>query len=712
MRIHYLLILLWRRIFCSLVFLILAFDSSPTLAAEPDTLLFSDKKEERQASYTTLQQSITEKLKSTKNEQEKDNLLMQQQILFRLVELPDTPEQFSTTRIFSELAAKGSLTWDEFEQFLDHHIKISLDEKKNSLDLENSQRQLKMLHSRLTALDSNNPEIALLQLQYAFKLRKHGLQQKIDKQLKDALEEAKKIYPLVLKKTSVDGQRIATEEGLLAEQKVRFQKSVDDSALSVTENNIRIQEQDNILQGYLGKDLTADEKKIRIYEEAKLNELKVNRLLSESKRQENNLKQLQQAQKVAWYRLLNENPDFSELTDLSNDILKQLVLLKKEITDSQNALFSLEKELALLSNTTDPISPKTKKLLQSINSNIQTIFASLILIDKEAESLDHRSWLLGMAIDLKQTGIGAVVTRTREATSTAFERVLFILNYPILSYSGATLSLLILLQVIFIIVLGLLITRFYGRFIHRLGVKHSWTEQTIHLTHVAGKYPLFLLLAMVALSSLGINTSSFAMIAGALSVGIGFGLKTIVNNLVSGFILLFDKSIRPGDFISLGGAVQDGGLRGSVVQMNIRASVLRTNDNINVIIPNATLMESQVVNWTYTDEKVRFKIPFSVAYGTDSDHVKKVIKEAMLKTPIVLKHPDPTVQMTAHGDNAVAYNANVWVEGPNARRPARTTDTILSTIYKVLNENDLEIPFPQLDVHLRSSDGQSAEKDL
>jgi small-conductance mechanosensitive channel len=516
----------------------------------------------------------------------------------------------------------------------------------------------------------------------------------------------------VLKRTQIDRQKIIEEEKLLAEQKRKFKNNVDEEALSATGNNIRIQQQENVLQAFMGRELTDTEKKILMLEQAKLLELQVGRVLAVSQRQENNLKQLQQEQKVIWYQLLDKmEPDFPALIDRSNDILKQAILLKKDTAVSQNDLYALEKELALLRNSTDPIGPQTKKLLNAINDDIRTIFAGMTLVDKKADSLDNRGWLLGRAIDLKQTGIGAVVNKTREATSNVFEQVIVVLKYPIVSYNGVSISLLVLLQVIVIIILGLFLSSVYGRTVHRMGAQHSWSEQTIHVFHVAGKYPLFIVLAMISLSVLGVNTRSFTMIAGALSVGIGFGLKTIVNNLVSGIILLFDKSIRPGDFISLGGDFQDGGLRGNVVQMNIRASVLRTNDNINVIIPNAMLMESQVVNWTYGDERVRFNLPFSVAYGTDADFVKKVVKEAMLEIQIVLKQPEPLVQMTAHGDHAVAYNAAVWVEGVNARRPAKTTDTILTNIYKTLNENNLEIPFPQLDIHVRKGKGKPCEKE-
>ena len=213
--IRYLPIHFWKCIFYALFFAVTAIAARPAWAVEPDSLLFSDKVEERQAAYTTLQQSIAGKLNSTNGGQEKENLLMQQQILARLQELPDSHEQLNTALVFTELAAKESLTWEEFEQFLNRHIKISLEEKENSLDLENSLRQLKTLHSRLIALDSKDSAIPVLQLQYAFKKRKHGLQQQIDTQLKEALEEAKRLYPIVLEQTRIEKRRITREEELL-----------------------------------------------------------------------------------------------------------------------------------------------------------------------------------------------------------------------------------------------------------------------------------------------------------------------------------------------------------------------------------------------------------------------------------------------------------------------------------------------------------------
>ncbi len=143
--------------------------------------------------------------------------------------------------------------------------------------------------------------------------------------------------------------------------------------------------------------------------------------------------------------------------------------------------------------------------------------------------------------------------------------------------------------------------------------------------------------------------------------------------------------------------------------MNTRATVLRTNDNINIIIPNADLIASKVVNWTYGDDKIRFKVPFSVAYGTDIEKVKKVVREAMLDIPVILPHPEPQIWLTEHGESSLAFLAAIWVEGQNARQPARTSDTVLTTIYRTLHEHNIEIPFPQLDLRLRSTDHQSID---
>ena len=435
--------------------------------------------------------------------------------------------------------------------------------------------------------------------------------------------------------------------------------------------------------------------------------LQIEQLVKDNRILEALTSRLEEEQKAVWFRLLSKNPDFFKLADSSGDISRQIDLLEKKINKLHIVTYSFEKELSTLRGGNALIGPKAQELITTLDKKVRTTFTQLSGLDQRTETLENRGQLLDRAIDLQQSSLGSMVTRTREATDDIVEKVASVLKYPLFSYSGMSISLLLFVQLFALLLFGVMIDRLYGHLVLRMGKKRKWSEQTVHLVHAVGKYPFIFIVAMVILSIVGINTRSLALLAGALSVGIGFGMQTIVNNLVSGIILLFDKSIRPGDFISLGERSQTGGFRGNVVQMNIRATVLRTNDNINVIIPNADLMASKVVNWTYADEKIRFRIPFSVAYGTDVDRIKSIVTEAISELPAVLSQPEPQIWMAEHADSSLAFVAAVWVEGQSARQPAQTTDSVLTTIYKTLCEHGIEIPVPQLDLRVRGSEHRS-----
>ena len=204
---------------------------------------------------------------------------------------------------------------------------------------------------------------------------------------------------------------------------------------------------------------------------------------------------------------------------------------------------------------------------------------------------------------------------------------------------------------------------------------------------------------------LGINLSSIALVAGALSVGIGFGLQNIVSNFVSGLILMFERSIKIGDYIQL-----DEDLRGHVSDIRMRSTTITTNDNIDVIVPNQDLIQNRVINWTMNDRIRRFKIPFGVAYGTDADKVVEVILEAVETSGFTDIYKDSyrhtRVIMTGMNDSSVDFQLFVWIRGREILYPRRTTSRFLMLIYKTLNVHGIEIPFPQRDLHIRSVDGE------
>ena len=220
-----------------------------------------------------------------------------------------------------------------------------------------------------------------------------------------------------------------------------------------------------------------------------------------------------------------------------------------------------------------------------------------------------------------------------------------------------------------------------------------------------GYYFLVILTFVFALNSVGIDLSSLTILVGALSVGIGFGLQNIVSNFISGIILIFEKSIQVGNIIEINNQ-----FKGRVTQINMRSSVITTFDNIDIIIPNSTLMQNNVINLTFSDDIRRLHIPFSVAYGTNSDFIIKLILDSLKETQLVYIREDESRQakiwMTGMGASSVEYKLLVWVNANTNRFGLDSSgmSDFLIFIYNTLQKNNIEIPFPQMDIHIRKGE--------
>jgi potassium-dependent mechanosensitive channel len=200
----------------------------------------------------------------------------------------------------------------------------------------------------------------------------------------------------------------------------------------------------------------------------------------------------------------------------------------------------------------------------------------------------------------------------------------------------------------------------------------------------------------IALGALGVQLRNFAIIAGALGVGIGFGLQNIVNNFVSGLILLFERPVRVGDTIVLGSEL------GVIEKIGLRSTVVLTLDRAEVIVPNADLVSEKVTNWTLTDPVARLIIPVGVAYGTRVSRVLDILREVAAMHPEVLPDPPPQALFTGFGDSALDFELRVWVEELKLRLLVRSA--MLAEIDRRFRDEGIEIPFPQRDLHVRSID--------
>ena len=216
------------------------------------------------------------------------------------------------------------------------------------------------------------------------------------------------------------------------------------------------------------------------------------------------------------------------------------------------------------------------------------------------------------------------------------------------------------------------------------------------------KVALLTVAFLLAMSEAGLNLASLTVFGGALGVGIGFGLQKIVSNFISGFILLGDRSIRPGDVISIGDTF------GWVRELRARYIVVRNRDGVETLIPNENLVTTDVINWSYSDRRVRVKIPVQISYMDDPEQAMAIMEEAANANNRVLKDPEPAVRLMKFGESGIDLELRVWLLDPQEGVGNVRSDINLA-IWRGFKQAGITIPYPQRDVHLHPVEVPTAE---
>jgi len=384
------------------------------------------------------------------------------------------------------------------------------------------------------------------------------------------------------------------------------------------------------------------------------------------------------------WELLNNQEEIKKINSLIKANQEKILKLKKEL---------LKEYLIIWLNE---VKTKNKKALEIDNKIL-----SLAKFDNEF--YNALSELINY-FESQAFGSKLIVYNSKKELQLTLQKIWDILNYPLFTVSNRTITPINFFIFVIILVFGWFVGKYYKKFIYSIRHRYEISHATATLLANMGYYTIITLSFLIALKVIGLDLSSLAIIAGALSVGIGFGLQNIVSNFVSGIILMFERSIKVGDYIQI-----DENTRGEVVDISMRSTIIRTNDNINLIIPNQSFIQNNVINWTLGDDIVRFRVPFGVAYGSDVDEVEKVVLESLKNSNIhyIKKQPSldvtPRVTFIEMGDSSLNFELMVWVRGEYARRPRRTRSEFLKMIYKALNKAGIEIPFPQQDLHIKDS---------
>ena len=268
-------------------------------------------------------------------------------------------------------------------------------------------------------------------------------------------------------------------------------------------------------------------------------------------------------------------------------------------------------------------------------------------------------------------------------------------------FGSVTIGSILLLLILFasvIIIERIVQKQLIRRFLSRTKLQPSLQ---FGLSRIIG-YTLIAVGFYVAFQLVGVDLSSLAIIAASLGVGIGFGLQNIINNFVSGIIILAERPISIGDRIEVAGVA------GRVTKIQLRSTTVVTNDNITMIVPNADFISNTVTNWSHGDPKVRIRVPVGVAYGSDLKLLQRLLLEAAAEHPKALRDPSPVVLFTEFGDSSLNFELGVWTQEMTAT-PIHFTSEMNFIIDQKLRENDIEIPFPQRDLHVRSGLPAAAE---
>ena len=268
-------------------------------------------------------------------------------------------------------------------------------------------------------------------------------------------------------------------------------------------------------------------------------------------------------------------------------------------------------------------------------------------------------------------------------------------HYPLIRLSsGLEVTVSQIVLTLLVVALGLALIKFVQRMLGRQMAKATVDPNVAQTIQRVVFWSLLVLLFITVLGMLRIPVTALAFVSGAVAIGVGFGAQNIINNLISGWILMSERPVRIGDFVEL----DDN--RGTVETIGNRSTRIRRIDGVHLLVPNSQLLERTVVNWTLVDRKFRTSVRVGVVYGSPVRLVEQLLHQAVREQKEVLMEPTPIVVFEDFGDNALIFDAFFWCESSGEKELRVIRSEIRFRIDELCRENDIVIAFPQRDVHL------------
>lgn len=265
---------------------------------------------------------------------------------------------------------------------------------------------------------------------------------------------------------------------------------------------------------------------------------------------------------------------------------------------------------------------------------------------------------------------------------------------PLIVLGGSSLTLAQILSVVFFALFGLLFVVWSSRFLRKLLTARKMSADIVQMLSRAYLILGLIILGFMILDFLRVPLAAFAFVSGAIAIGIGFGAQNIINNFISGWILMWERPIKIGDFLELGE------VKGTVESIDTRSTRIRRVDGVHLLVLNSILLENTVTNWTLIDALVRTSVRVGVAYGSNVQQVTELLKQAAQENPSVLEETAKSVIFDDFGDSALTFELNVWVYAKAERGLRMIRSDLRYRIDELFRGHNVTIAFPQQDVHV------------
>ncbi|MGD8384282.1 MAG: mechanosensitive ion channel [Lysobacterales bacterium] len=612
--------------------------------------------------------------------------------LKNLVELLDVAAQGPTGTQFEPVLSKESYSLDELLALRAQWRGLEKQAAQINLEMDQTRRQVELLRQRrdsmlrvynAKAVESpgrilSGLNLVSVQIEYQLALkRSENLQKQLEK-VQQQKERVNAQLTFAHDHLNANGLTLKGLEAAVADAQARVTEMTEKMAAA----------QKRLLDAISGTEVNPSLELLR--------KQQVTRISTEMA-----LDELQQAvarTRLEWYRVRSGLREFRVDSSSTSEQQRR----QTEEILNQLEVWAATSQTTLVTSPTDD-SLNTVKNLEIARSVARD---TLELIEKVRDTSDDLSLLRGvLSSELvnTQSGLSKAWLRLAMISSSIWNNLSNLLDFHLFSIGNASVTLGGIIQMLLIMVLAFFISWFIRHLLGRVSGRQQFASSpAIYTLGRVLHYVIILVGTLAALGSVGMDFSNFALIAGALSVGIGFGLQAIVNNFVSGLILLFEGSLRIGDYIELDGS---SGMRlaGVVREINTRATVVNTNDSVDVVVPNSELVTSKLTNWTLRESFARVHIQFGVAYGSDKEKVKELALDAATEMDFVLLNMpgrEPAIRLMNFGDNALEFELRAWVSRQGVRRPYRVRSSFLWALETRFREAGIKIPFPQRDIHM------------